>query len=287
MDQLLVKGRYQIQPALPFVQGTEFCGVITACGSNAAQRLQVGQWVTGTVFGSAWAEQVCAPWTAVAPLAPSDDVKAACTLPITYATAMYALKRRGDLQAGETVLVLGALGGVGMAAVQVAKAMGARVIAGVSGRVKCSAALRLGADFSVDTSEAGWRAELAVFAKRGVDVVVDPVGGDLTDTAFRTLCWGGRHLMVGFAQGAIPALRANLPLLKGASLIGVDVRQFREREPQAAWENLSEVVDLFSRGLLKPELSGVYPARAWATAMEAAARRETMGRVVLDWSVAI
>ncbi len=284
VDLLFARGRYQLQPALPFVPGTEFAGTVIACGARAAQRLQTGQRVTGTVFGGAWATQVRAPWMAVAPLAATDDARTACTLPVTYATALYALRRRGLLQPGETVLVLGAAGGVGMAAVQVARALGARVVAAASGAAKCSAALAMGAEAAVDSTRADWRSEVQAAAPQGIDVVVDPVGGALTDTAFRTLRWGGRHLVVGFAHGEIPALRANLPLLKGAAMVGVDVRQFREREPDAARDNLAEVADLFSRGLLKPVLAGVYSASAWASAMEAAARRETVGRVVIDWS---
>ncbi len=284
VDLLLAQGRYQIRPDPPFVPGTEFCGVITACGSGAANMLQPGQRVVGTVFGGAWAERVSAHWRDVTPVACADDARAACTLPITYATARYALKGRGDLQPGETVLVLGATGGVGIAAVQVARAMGARVVAAAQGSLKCSAAMRLGADFAVDTSRDSWRADLKAVAEQGIDLVVDPIGGPLTETAFRSLRWGGRHLVVGFAHGLIPALPANLPLLKGAAFIGVDVRQFREREPEAARDNLKAVVQWFSRRVVIPELAGVYPIGSWPAAMNAAARRETLGRVVLDWT---
>lgn len=286
VDLLLAHGLYQIKPGPPFVPGTEFCGVITRCGPDVPSILEPGMRVTGTVFGGAWAETVCAPWTAVCPVPPEADAGAAASLPITFATALYALRHRGNLKPGETVLVLGAAGGVGLASIQVAKALGAQVIAGAGGPLKCAASTEAGADQAIDTSHPGWRQQVQAVSGGGVDVVVDPVGGDLTDAAFRILRWGGRHLVVGFAEGSIPALRANLPLLKGAAMVGVDVRQFREREPEAARANLADVVDLFSKGRVRPKVAATYPVADWPLAMAAAQSRQTVGRVVFDWAQA-
>lgn len=286
VDLLFARGGYQLRPPLPFVPGTEFAGTIEACGPGVDARLQPGQPVTGTVFGGAWAQQACAPASALEPLPDGADLQAACALPITYATGLYALKQRGHVQPGETVLVLGAAGGVGLASLQVAKALGARVVAAASDERKGRLAREAGADHVVDSSHPEWRAAVQAAAPEGIDVVVDPVGGRFTDIAFRTLRWGGRHLMVGFAEGAIPTLRANLPLLKGAALVGVDVRQFREREPARAQANLAEVVALFARGALRPRIAQVYPAHDWPRAMAAAADRATVGRVILDWTAA-
>lgn len=287
VDLLHTRGGYQIRAALPFVPGTEFSGVVVACGAGveAERRLRPGQDVTGTVFGGAWAEFACANAWDVEPLPAGVGLHAASALPITGATALYALKRRGHLQPGETVLVLGAGGGVGLACVQVAKALGARVVAGASAPFKREIARQEGADEVVDTAQPDWRAAVQAAAPEGVDVVVDTLGGAFTDIAFRTLRWGGRHLIIGFADGSIATLRTNLPLLKGSALIGVDVRQFREREPRAYQSNLEELVDLVARGAVQPRIADVYAIEDWQRAMEAAADRDTPGRVVLDWGI--
>jgi NADPH2:quinone reductase len=283
VDLLFARGGYQVKPAMPMIPGTEFAGIITACGASVGPRLQVGQRVTGTVFGGAWAEVACALDSDVAPLPDDADLNAASALPITGATALYALRERGQLQAGETVLVLGATGGVGLASVQVAKALGATVIAGTRGQERLTLLKETGADHVVDTSAPEWRATLQAIAPQGLDVVLDPVGGSLTETAFRSLRWGGRHLVVGFAEGQIPTLRANLALLKGASLVGVDIRQYREREPRRAQANLDRAVALFAQGVLRPRIAQLIPASSWPTAIASAEDSTTLGRVVMTW----
>lgn len=284
VDLLMARGGYQIKPQLPVVPGTEFSGSIVACGPAVRADLAVGQRVTGTRFGGAWAQRLCVDGQAVEPLALGSDPRPASALAVTYATAMFALRRRALLQAGESVFVLGATGGVGLASMQVARALGARVIAGSSSASKREASLRLGASHAVDTSQPDWRDALKRLEPQGVDVIVDPVGGALLDPAFRCLKWNGRYLVVGFAEGSIPVLRANLPLLKGGALIGVDVRQFREREPEAASANLAEVVQLFNAGQLRPCVADVIPAARWASAIETASDRSTVGRIVMDWT---
>lgn len=282
VDLLFARGGYQVKPALPLVPGTEFSGVVTALGSGVDD-VRVGQRVTGMTVGGAWAELTCVPATAIEVLPPDVDARGASALPVTYATALYALKQRGALKAGETVLVLGAAGGIGVASVQVAKALGATVVAGVAGAQKIEMVMAEGADHAVDISQPEWRTAVKAAAPEGIDVVVDPIGDVYTETALRTLRWGGRHLIIGFAAGEIPAIRSNLPLLKGASLVGVDIRQFRELEPARARANLAETVALFASGGLRPRIASVYAVQDWAEAIEQAQNPATVGRVVLDW----
>jgi NADPH2:quinone reductase len=282
VDLLFARGGYQVKPALPVVPGTEFSGVITALGKGV-DSVKVGQRVTGMTVGGAWAELTCVPATTIEALPEHVDARAASALAVTYATALYALKQRGALRAGETVLVLGAAGGVGLASIQVAKAMGATVIAGVAGAGKMRLAEEEGADHAVDIGQPEWRSAVKAVAPGGIDVVVDPIGDVYTETALRTLRWGGRHLVIGFAGGEIPAIRSNLPLLKGASLVGVDIRQFRELEPERARANLAETVAMFASGGLRPRIAKVYASQDWSKAIEQAQDPATVGRVVLDW----
>jgi NADPH2:quinone reductase len=204
---------------------------------------------------------------------------------VSYATAYYALVQRGELKAGETVLVLGAGGAVGVAAIQVAKALGARVIGAASSEAKRALALRAGADAAVDNRAADYRDRLkALTDNKGVDVVVDPVGGPATEPAFRALAWKGRHLVIGFAAGEIPKLPVNLALLKGADLRGVDIRQFGIFEPEQSAKNVDAVVELHARGLLRPQIARTYPFEQFAEAMQAAASGEVAGRIILEVS---
>jgi NADPH2:quinone reductase len=286
VDILRAQGKYQIRMPLPYIGGNEFAGVVDAVGAGVTS-VSVGQKVAGSAYG-AWGEYLCvsedmvyATGARAGDLAQSVET---ALLPVAYGTAMYALANRGQVKAGETVLVLGAAGGVGFAAVQVAKAFGARVIAGASTAAKRDAALRGGADEAVDTSDAEWKELVKRMAgPKGVDIVYDPVGGKATDTAFRTLGWGGRLLVVGFASGSIGTLGANLPLLKGASMVGVDLRAFGEREPDAAAANLRRVMDLHASGAFTPLVAKAVPAVSFAEAIAAARDSATIGRVALTW----
>jgi NADPH2:quinone reductase len=284
VDLLFATGGYQVKPPLPLVPGTEYSGVITALGAGVDSRLQVGQCVTGMTVGGAWAELACVAAVAAVPLPEGVDVHGASVLPVTYATALYAMQQRGALRAGETVLVLGAAGGVGLACVQVAKALGAKVVAATNGAQKMQLALDQGADHAIDLDQADWRSAVRAVAPKGIDVVADTLGDKYTDTAFRTLRWGGRHLVIGFAAGEIPALRCNLAIMKGASLVGVDIRQFRELEPERAQANLAEAVAMFASGRLRPLVARVYPKNDWTAAVRQARDPTTVGRVVLAWS---
>lgn len=284
VDLLFATGGYQVKPPLPLVPGTEFAGVVTALGTGVDGSLQVGQRITGMTVGGAWAELACVAAAGVTPLPDGADAQGASVLPVTYATALYALKQRGAVRAGETVLVLGAAGGVGLASVQVAKALGAKVVAATTGAQRILVAKDQGADHTVELEQADWRAAVRAVAPDGIDVVVDTLGDKYTETAFRTLRWGGRHLVIGFAAGDIPSLKCNLAIMKGSSLVGVDIRQFRELEPERARSNLAETVAMFASGGLRPHIAQVYRSADWAAAVRQAQDVSTVGRVVLTWN---
>lgn len=283
VDLLYARGSYQVKPQLPLTPGSEVCGVIEKCGPDAPAHLSPGTRVVGMIFGGAWAEAALANAHEICPVSAGADPRLAAALAAPYGTAHYALARRGTLRAGEAAFILGAAGSVGMAAVQVAKALGARVIAGATGECKLQAVIAAGADAAVDLGKPGWKDEVKAWsAAEGVDVVLDPLGGSFTDPAFRTLQWGGRHLVIGFAAGEIPSLRTNLALLKG-SLVGVDVRQFMEREPAEYQRNLASVCELFDRGLLRPLVHSSFEPAQWRDALQTAESRDTIGRVVIRW----
>ena len=283
VDLLLARGGYQVKPDLPMTPGTEFCGQIAEVGAAVAGDWHRGQIVAGTAFGGTWAEYVLASPQAVVALPEYSEPALASDLGITGATAVHALEGRARVQPGETVLVLGAAGGVGLACIQVAKASGARVIASASSADKRALCARTGADATIDSRDAHWRETLRTLAPQGVDVVVDTVGGHMSELAFRSLAWNGRHLVIGFAAGEIPALKTNLALLKGASLMGVDIRQFPLKEPQAAQANLQRTGALFAQGQLRPHVAASVAFQDWRQAIALAQDPQTVGKVVMHW----
>lgn len=280
-DLLIARGGYQWRPPLPFTVGSEFAGTVEALGPGV-DSLAVGDRVGGSVSIGAWTTQLCVSASALHPVAPGAALDEAAVLFMPYGTALYALRERGHLQPGETLLVLGATGTVGAAAVQLGKALGARVIAGATGAAKCAAVLAAGADAAVDLAAADWKDQVKALAgPGGVDVVADPVGGACTDTAFRTLGWGGRHLVLGFASGSIGQLKGNLTIVKGGSLVGVDLRQFRERQPDAARRLMQDVAALHRDGRIRPLITARWPLAQHAQACAQAGERSTVGRVLL------
>jgi NADPH2:quinone reductase len=284
VDLLLARGGYQVKPTVPFTPGTEMCGVIERVGPGVGAGFMPGVKVVGTAFGGCWAEKVSVPTQWLWPMPDGGDAAALSGLAVTSATALYALRNRAALQKGEAVLVLGAAGGVGLSAVQIAQSMGACVIGVASGDVKLEAVRAAGANHTIDFRQGDLKEAVRRLAPGGaVDVVVDLVGGNVTEAAFRTLRWGGRHLVVGFANGEIPSFRTNLPLLKGAALVGVDIRQFREREPAASQRNLAALCELVQHGAVRPRVASTVSIEYWPSAMEAAMDRSTIGRVVLAW----
>lgn len=280
-DLLIVQNKYQMKPPLPFVPGTEFSGVVSELGDGVSG-FAVGQRVAAFGGLGGFATEVCIPAALVMPLPDGFAFEDAAAFICTYATSHHALMDRGALQAGETVLVLGAAGGVGTASIQVAKAAGARVIAAAGSDAKCEACRALGADATINYATQNLRDALkALTAGQGPDVVVDPVGGELAEAAFRSIAWRGRYLVIGFAQGQIPALPLNLPLLKGASVVGVFWGEFAKREPGRNARMLGELAAWYAAGKIKPVLDCVLPMEQLPAAFARMAAREVVGKLIL------
>lgn len=282
VDVLIAAGGYQIRPAPPFTPGTECSGVIIELGAETTG-LALGDRVAASCgLGGAFAEEAVVESSNVVRLPEGLSHAAACGCYINYQTAFHGLVQRASIQAGETVIVLGAGGGVGTAAIEIGRALGATVIASASSAAKRAAALKHGAAHVVDSTATDWRALIqALTGASGADVVVDPVGGPETERAFRALGWKGRHLAIGFASGAAADLPTHLPLLKGASLIGVDIRRFREQEPEQAQENLQTINRLIRNGVLKPEVERTFPLERFSEAMSEAMERDRLGRIAI------
>lgn len=280
-DTLIVQGKYQIKPDFPFSPGGEAAGVVAAVGADV-KHLKVGDRVIALTGWGSFAEQVVADASSALPLPDSMDFQTGAAFSMTYGTSMHALVQRGQLQAGETLLVLGASGGVGLAAVEIGKALGARVIAAASSAEKLQVAKDAGADELINYSTEDLRERLTdIVGKKGVDVIYDPVGGDLFEPAFRSLAWNGRMLVIGFASGTIPSLPANLPLLKGAALVGVFWGTFARREPQANVENFQQLFAWHKEGIVKPLVSQVFPLADATKALHILTERKAVGKLVI------
>lgn len=280
VDVLTAGGGYQVKPPVPFIPGSECAGVVTAVGAEVSG-LAIGDKVVASGWGGMFAEAVNLPARTVRRMPAALSFEEAAVFPVSYATAWHALVDRGRLAAGETLLVLGAGGATGYAAVQIGRYLGARVIGSASSDAKRALAIQGGADAVVDARGDDWReAVKAANGGKGADVVFDPVGGEATDPAFRSLAWNGRHLVIGF-PGGMTALKTNLPLLKGASLVGVDIRQFGIFEPEKSEENRDRVFALAGEGKLRPAVARTYPLEEFRTAMADAAAGKSAGRVVL------
>ena len=282
-DALIIEGKYQIKPELPFVPGAEAAGVVSAMGENVTG-LKLGQRVIvlgGTQYG-AFAEKLAAPARTLLPMPDEMDYLTGAGFGLTYGTSYYALKQRAELKAGETLLVLGAAGGVGLAAVELGCAMGARVIAAASSAKKLDAAVAAGATDTVNYSTELLKNRVKeITAGEGVDVVYDPVGGELSEQALRATGWNGRLLVVGFAAGPIPKIPLNLPLLKNNAIVGVYWGAWVSREPAASQENYRELFDLYREGKIKPLVSQVFDLDDFADAFNTIAERRAIGKVVL------
>jgi NADPH2:quinone reductase len=280
-DALIIQKKYQVQPQLPFVPGTEVAGTVEAVGAEVSG-LRAGDTVVAFVGIGGFAEYVCARKEQVAPLPPSVELAVAAGFTLTYATSQHALAGRGQLKRGETLLVLGAGGGVGLAAVELGKLAGARVIAAASSGEKLEAARRLGADELIDYSSTDLREAIRSLTDgRGVDVAYDPVGGAHTVAALRALAWRGRLLVIGFAAGEIPQLPANLLLLKEVSAVGVYWGEFAKRDPAANRALLSQLFGWLSEGKLRPFVSKQYPLDETPQALQDLLARRAVGKLVI------
>ena len=280
-DILIVQNKYQMKPPLPFVPGSEYAGVIDAVGEGVVH-LQPGDAVAAFGGTGGFATHAIAPAALVMPLPSGFAFDDASAFILTYATTHHALLDRAALKAGETVLVLGAAGGVGTAAIQIAKAVGARVIAAASSDEKCAFCTQLGADATINYSSANIRDELKTLTGgKGPDVVYDPVGGDIAEPVFRSIAWRGRYLVVGFAQGGIPALPWNLALLKGAAIVGVFWGEFARREPKANAKALAELAQWYAEGKVKPVIDQRLPMSELKQAFERMGSRKVHGKLVM------
>jgi NADPH2:quinone reductase len=280
-DALLVQGKYQFKANPPFSPGFELAGTVRQAG-DGVKHLVPGDHVVAIVSHGAFAQQCLVPAKAAMQLPPGTDLAAAAATMFTFATSYHGLKDRAAITSGETLLVLGAAGGVGLAAVELGKLMGARVIAAASTEEKLAVCREHGADETINyTGEDLREAVKRLTGGKGVDVVMDPVGGPYSEPAFRSLAWGGRHLVVGFTAGDIPKLPLNLPLLKGASLVGVFLGGLLQNNPQLARQNAGQLVEWLAAGAIRPHVSGTYPLERGAEALREVFERRVKGKVLI------
>jgi NADPH2:quinone reductase len=280
-DLLIVQNKYQMKPDLPFVPGSEYAGVIEAVGEGVTH-LKIGQSVACLSGTGGFGTHTLAPAKLCMPLPAGFPAVDAAAFIMIYATSHHALIDRAALKAGETVLVLGAAGGVGTAAIQIAKAAGARVIAAASTDEKCALCKSLGADETINYTTQNMREVLKALTEgKGPDVIYDPVGGDFAEPAFRSIAWRGRYLVVGFAAGPIPALPFNLALLKGASIVGVFWGDFARREPQANAAMMAELAQWYAQGKVKPVIDRTMPMSDLKAAYAHMGSRGVMGKLVM------
>ncbi len=280
-DGLLVQGLYQMKPEHPFIPGTEVAGVVTEVGEGV-KHLNVGQRVVAMNMLNGYAEKILQPAQLAMPLPDSISSEEAAGLITAHATAHHALKQRAKIQPGETLLVTGAAGGTGLAAVQIGKAMGAKVIAVCSTQEKLDIAKANGADVLINYSDTDLKAAVKEATEgKGVDVVYEVVGGETFDVLSRSMAWNGRLLVIGFASGTIPKLPINLTLVKGYSLVGVFWGTFTMKEPQVFMENMIELMGWYEAGKVKVVVDEVFPLSETASALNKVMNRQVIGKVIL------
>jgi NADPH2:quinone reductase len=281
-DVLIIQNKYQFKPELPFTPGGELAGTITAVGAGVSG-FREGDRVIAFVGQGAFAQQVTVPVKSLMPMSPGMDFDIAAAITLTYGTSHHAVVDRAQLKAGETMLVLGAAGGVGLAAIEIGKALGARVIAAASSDEKLEVCRQHGADALINYSTQDLREAIkAATDGRGPDVIYDPVGGVYAEPAFRSIAWRGRYLVIGFANGEIPKLPLNLPLLKGAAIVGVFWGEFVRREPKANAAAMAELMGWLGEGKIRPHISGRYALTETPQALNDMAARKVTGKVVIQ-----
>jgi len=280
-DVLIIQNKYQFKPPLPFSPGSELAGVVKEAGEGVTAFRPGDKVIAFTTYG-AFAEEVKTEAARLLPLPQGMDFASGAAFLLTYGTSDHALRDRAALKAGETLLVLGAAGGVGLAAVEIGRALGARVIACASSDDKLAVCREHGADATINYAGEDLRERIKVLTDgRGVDVVYDAVGGPYTEPAFRSIAWRGRLLVVGFAAGEIPKLPLNLPLLKGASIVGVFWGDFARREPRQFGESVRQLGAWYREGKLRPHVSQTMPLARAADALKLMAARQVKGKLVL------
>lgn len=280
-DTLIIEGKYQLKPTMPFSPGGEMSGEVMEVGEKVT-RFKPGDRVAGLTGFGAFAEEVVVPEHNILPIPDAMSDEKAAAFSMVYGTSYYALKQRANIQPGETLLVLGASGGVGLATIELGKAMGAKVIAAASTAEKLAIAKEAGADELINyTEEPLKEAVKKLTNSKGVDVIYDPVGGDFTEQALRAMAWNGRHLIIGFAAGDIPQIPANLTLLKGCSVVGVFWGSFTQREPENSAKNMMELLQMFAEGKIDPKISQVFEFEDYEKALGALTGRTATGKIVL------
>ena len=280
-DVLIIQGKYQMQPDLPFIPGGECAGVVAAVGDKVTNHKVGDKVVCAAGSGSFCARVAVHEWGAF-PMPEALSFEQAAGISITYFTSYHALVQRANIQPGETLLVLGAAGGVGTSAIELGKVMGARVIAAASSDEKLELCKKLGADDLINYSDTSLKdAVKELTGGRGVDVVYDPVGGDYAEPAVRSMAWNGRYLVIGFASGPIPSIPLNLALLKGCALVGVFWGRFTGEEPERNLQNIRELTELFESGKISPLVTEVYPLEQYQDAYNCMIERRARGKVIM------
>tara|TARA_B100000767_G_scaffold42954_1_gene36888 strand:+ start:2151 stop:3131 length:981 start_codon:yes stop_codon:yes gene_type:complete len=281
-DTLIIQGKYQFRPAFPFSPGSDIAGIVEKLGENV-QHLKVGDTVVGFVPFGGFAEKAIVKAKDCFPKPKGMSMVHASAFLLAYGTSYHALKDRANLQKGETILILGASGGVGLTALELAKLMGAKVIAAASTNEKLELCKQFGADEVINyTTESLKDRVKEITNGKGVDVIYDPVGGHFSELALRAIAWKGRHLVIGFANGEIPKIPINLTLLKGASIVGVFWGAFAQKEPKKSLENIQQLLTWFIKGELKPHIDKVYALQNAPKALEDMMQRKTKGKIVID-----
>lgn len=281
-DGLQIQGKYQFQPPMPFTPGSEVGGIISSVGPGL-EGFAVGDRVMATPGTGGLAEKVAVKQEGLRKIPDSMDFKTAAGFAMVYTTSYYALKQRAQLKAGETLLVLGASGGVGLAAVELGKLMGAKVIAAASTDEKLNFVQRLDPDELLNYGDGELKERVKALTNgNGADVIYDPVGGDLFDQSCRCINWNGRLLVIGFTSGRIPEYKANLALLKGSSMVGVFLGRFRKEEPEEYEKNFAELLALYAEGKLKPIITESFPITEYVAAFNVFTERKVMGKVTLE-----
>ena len=289
-DVLVIQNLYQIKPPLPFSPGGEVSGEVIALGDKV-DTLEIGDRVMAVIGTGGFRDEIAVPAALCMPIPDSLDFKLAAAMGLTYGTSYHALKDRARIQGGETLFIMGASGGVGLAAVELGKSMGARVIAAASSEDKLQVCRDHGADDTILYKTGGLSPdEQKAFSEevknltdgKGVDVVYDAIGGDYAEPAVRAMAWGGRYLVVGFVAGYIPKIPLNLTLLKGTSLVGVFWGRFNLEQPKDARQNIIDLLSMLQEGKIKPFISGVYPLEDAAKALTQMAERKVTGKLVID-----
>ena len=280
-DALIIAGKYQAKMELPFTPGTEFAGVVTEMSAEI-EHFRLGMRVLGTVTQGAMAEECVVPVHSLARMPEKMSMREAAAFLVNYGTTYHALKQRANLRPGETLLVVGATGGTGIAAIELGKALGGRVLAGVGSDEKLALATQHGADAAFNYSSQSIKEAVATFSDgKGIDVVYDPVGSALAEQCVRAMAWNGRYLVIGFAGGSIPSIPLNLPLLKGCAIIGVFWGAHTRREPALHANNMRELFELFEQNKLRPEVTSLRGLDSIQDALQLLEQRRARGKLVL------